>query len=353
MALVYDEALKHPDWCPIQPADYWTELPHVVWTPLQRRLMDAMPGERMVPAALAIPGATIPRRLRASHVEWRPANAETAPSRSCWRQGAPVATPHGETRPRPRAVATVEQERDHAVITQVQGTFGAEDEEPEFTVRLLDYVVRSHALATVYPVPLPPGMEKDPMNAAMWCFSMFGNRALFATADLLDRHNPDRPLRTNSLLHIAVARGDVPAVERHLAAGVPIDLLAADGLAPLHWSLACSDPAVMALLLDRGSAVDVRSVEGATALMTAVQGTSVDRVCFLLDRGADVNARDGRGFTALHRAAEMGQLDMLRVLLKRGASPNPEAGGATPRSLAERRGHGEIVSVFDNYIAGT
>jgi len=79
MALVYQEALKHPEWCPIQPADCWTELPDVVWTPLQRRVIDAMPGERIVPAALTIPGATIPRRLRASQVERRAADAEVAP----------------------------------------------------------------------------------------------------------------------------------------------------------------------------------------------------------------------------------------------------------------------------------
>ena len=27
MATVYEEAVKHPDWCPIQPQDCWTELP--------------------------------------------------------------------------------------------------------------------------------------------------------------------------------------------------------------------------------------------------------------------------------------------------------------------------------------
>src|SRR5688572_3782559 len=63
MALVYEEAVKHPDWCPIQPADCWTELPDVVWIPLQRRVMDAMPGERIVPSALSIPGASVPRRM--------------------------------------------------------------------------------------------------------------------------------------------------------------------------------------------------------------------------------------------------------------------------------------------------
>jgi hypothetical protein len=63
MAGVYEEALKHPDWCPIQPEDCWTELPDAVWAPVQRRLRDAMPGEHMLPRALSIPGAAIPRRF--------------------------------------------------------------------------------------------------------------------------------------------------------------------------------------------------------------------------------------------------------------------------------------------------
>ena len=45
-----------PDWCPIQPQDCWTELPDVIWPPLQRRLIDAMPGERIAPTALELPG---------------------------------------------------------------------------------------------------------------------------------------------------------------------------------------------------------------------------------------------------------------------------------------------------------
>ena len=34
MATVFDEALRHPDWCPIQPDDCWIEQPGVVWPPL-------------------------------------------------------------------------------------------------------------------------------------------------------------------------------------------------------------------------------------------------------------------------------------------------------------------------------
>ena len=248
-----------------------------------------------------------------------------------------------------RATARVEDHPDHVVVTAVRGTFGAEDEDPEFTVRTLDYLLRSHALDTVYPTPLPVGMEKNPREAAMWCMSMFGKRAYFATPHQVGRRDPDKPLRSHSMLHIAAARGDAAMVEAQLAAGVPIDLLAGDGLAPLHWALGRGDPAIMTLLLDRGSPVDVRSVEGATPLMNAVQKRSVEKVAFLLDRGADVNARDRRGFTALHRAAEMGQVEVTKMLLDRGASPNPEADGHTPRSLAERRKEAKIVALLSEY----
>src|SRR5262245_5731927 len=56
MADVYLEAVKHPDWCPIQPADCWTELPDVIWNPLQQRLIASLPGERIMPRALTIAG---------------------------------------------------------------------------------------------------------------------------------------------------------------------------------------------------------------------------------------------------------------------------------------------------------
>jgi PD-(D/E)XK nuclease superfamily len=69
MAAVYEEAVLHPDWCPIQSQDCWTELPHENWAPLQRRVLGVLPGDHLLPRALDLPGATIPRRLRESTVE--------------------------------------------------------------------------------------------------------------------------------------------------------------------------------------------------------------------------------------------------------------------------------------------
>lgn len=249
-------------------------------------------------------------------------------------------------------VARVEGQDSHVAITEVRGTFGTEDEAPEFTVRVLDYLLRSHTLDIEYPAPLPADMEWTPQRAAEWCMFRFGNRASFATPHQIVRQDPDTPLRTHSLLHIAAARGDVPSIEAAIADGVPIDLLARDGLAPLHWAMQGENPAITNLLLERGSPVDIRSIAGETPLMSAVQNAGIGNVTILLNHGADANARDQRGGTALHRAVELGHLDMLRSLLDSGASQDIEALGHTPRSIAEARGWKEIVALLDEYIAG-
>ena len=62
-AHVYREALLHLDVCPIQAGDLRIELPTVIRGPLERRLLDALPGTRVVPRALDLPGLDVPRRM--------------------------------------------------------------------------------------------------------------------------------------------------------------------------------------------------------------------------------------------------------------------------------------------------
>jgi hypothetical protein len=248
---------------------------------------------------------------------------------------------------RVQLTARIEVDAGNAVVTRVRGTFLDDDEPPELTLRLLDYLIRSHALGDTYPVTLPLGVEEDPNTAALWCMSMFGNRALFATPDQFAWSEPSAPLRSHSLLHIAVARGSVPQIDAALAAGIPIDVLAGDGLAPLHWALANDDPAILLHLLERGSPVDVRSAEGATPLMNAIQSARATKARLLLEHGADVNATDQRGFTALHRAAEMGLVELAQLLLEHGARADVRAGDHTPLSLALERGKGELAELLE------
>jgi RecB family exonuclease len=77
MTAVYEEALHHPDWSPIQSQDCWTELPDIVWSPLQRLLIDSIRGERLPPRALELPGVCVARRLLSRSTERRKADVAT------------------------------------------------------------------------------------------------------------------------------------------------------------------------------------------------------------------------------------------------------------------------------------
>jgi ATP-dependent helicase/nuclease subunit B len=79
MASVYQEALRHADWCPIQRQDCWTELPDANWNPLQRALLDAVPGERNLPRTLSLPGLLLPRRLALTRTERTPPDSAASP----------------------------------------------------------------------------------------------------------------------------------------------------------------------------------------------------------------------------------------------------------------------------------
>ncbi|MCH9681509.1 MAG: ankyrin repeat domain-containing protein, partial [Deltaproteobacteria bacterium] len=134
--------------------------------------------------------------------------------------------------------ADVRVDGDEAVVGPIRGAFLQRDtgEPAELTVRIVDFLLRSHALGRVYPAPLPQGLEEDPKSAAMWCMNMFGRRAMATTEAVIPWRMSPRPLRTDSALHIAIARGELPEVERWLATGLPIDLRAGDGLTTLHWA---------------------------------------------------------------------------------------------------------------------
>jgi RecB family exonuclease len=67
MPAVFEEAERHLEFCPIQADDCWTELPHAVWPVRQRRLLDCLPGERMLPRAIGLSGMDRPRRVTAVH----------------------------------------------------------------------------------------------------------------------------------------------------------------------------------------------------------------------------------------------------------------------------------------------
>ena len=61
-AAVYEEALQHLDLCPVLPGDVQVEMPGVIWSPRERQFLDTLPGHRLTPSTIRLPGVAPPRR---------------------------------------------------------------------------------------------------------------------------------------------------------------------------------------------------------------------------------------------------------------------------------------------------
>lgn len=239
---------------------------------------------------------------------------------------------------------------DRLIIHGLRGGFLEHDESPERTLRVADFLLRSHALGLVHPAPLTAGARGMPTHSlAVACFDQFGDQVHFASEEPVEASAPEAPLRTFSLLHMAVAGDHLDEARQLLDHGAPADLRDFAGLPPLHTAVAQAGARMVSLLVERGSPVDVRSDEGATALMQAAQARSLRAVEQLLALGAEADAADARGFSALHRAAEMGDLEIARRLVAAGACPQRTAHGTTPRSLAQQGGHRAVLALLDRH----
>lgn len=241
------------------------------------------------------------------------------------------------------AIAETRQMDNKLIIDTIQGYFVDDDEEPTFTEAVAHYLILSHALNELAPVPLDNTLKEDTYTAGLWAFSLCGTKGIVGVFDNTIRIAPQKALCTHSLLHLAIARNNIEAIEHYLAQGYDINAQAGDGLTTLHWALT---PSTLTYLLQRGANPDVPSREGATPIMNAVQANNMEQLTILLDAGANVNAQDYRGFTALHRASEMGKAQLVRLLLDRGADKAIEAEGYTALSLAEIVKNKEIIEIL-------
>ena len=244
------------------------------------------------------------------------------------------------------AVAKTTQKDNQLIIDTIQGEF-TDDESPQLTKAILKFLLISHSIGEVVPAPLPKALEQDNKSVAHWAFSAFGNMVHIGTFDHDFEPNSNTPLRTHSLLHIAVAKGDTHEIDRQINKGADINALAGDGLATLQWAMASDNLSIMQKLLDMGANPNVTSTEGATPIMNAVQSNQIGHLNLLLKAGASVNFTDNRGFTALHRAAEMGHEEVVKILLKNGADKSIVAENHTPLTLATMRENQNIVDLLN------
>lgn len=154
-------------------------------------------------------------------------------------------------------------------------------------------------------------------------------------------------------LHMAVHEGNIPAVERLLAAGADVMIGDAAGNTPLHLA---EDAALIKQLLAAGAAVNARNADGWTPLHSLVgqYGRKMEiygspfkasAIRALLAGGANINATDGTGRTPLHVAQASRRLQAFRVLVAAGADLEmQDSQGRTPLLAAAAEGQWRFVA---------
>lgn len=242
-------------------------------------------------------------------------------------------------------IAETKQENNQLIIKKINGEF-TNNETEKFTKLVLKFLIHSHVLKEIVPAPIPIKLKEDTDNSGLWAFSSYGNMAHFGHFEESITYSTKSKIRSHSLLHIAIARGDLDKVKEELNKGANINSLAGDGLSPLQWCLG-NKTDILEFLLSNGADPNIESVEGATPIMNAVQSNQMEHLKMLIENKADVNKQDKRGFTALHRAAEMGHIEIVKELLQNGAKKEIEAEGHTALSLAKAINNKEIIEMLE------
>lgn len=186
---------------------------------------------------------------------------------------------------------------------------------------------------------------------------------------------PDKPTVT---LYLAMQRGDIDQLERHIFWGSDIDDMMPNGQFPLHMAAEKGRLVMVRTLLEHGVEIDSRTAQGDSPLELAVlagrtqvaeellaQGaeldpsalllkaatlgvTDRDTVRFLIDRGADTEYRSSSGDTALLIAIRQDNHRLATHLVNRGADVNvANAEGQSALALARELRVQELISLLE------
>ncbi|MES9936036.1 MAG: ankyrin repeat domain-containing protein [Sedimenticola sp.] len=185
---------------------------------------------------------------------------------------------------------------------------------------------------------------------------------------------PDRPTIG---LYLAIQRGDIDQIERHIRWGADINKMDVDGRRPLHVAADRGRYVIARLLLKNGADINAPNREGHPPIHSALlagrtqvaelflkQGADFDGnrlleqmvsndtsdrdvVEFLLSRGADIDHIDPEGATPLTRAVGNNLRVMTKLLIAAGADVNKtDAAGNRPLDIALGENNQDIVRLL-------
>lgn len=186
-----------------------------------------------------------------------------------------------------------------------------------------------------------------------------------------------RPAEPTISWYLAIQRGDIDQVERHIYWGTDINTPFPSGRYPLHEAAVKGRIILLDMLIDAGARVDVKDGTGRSALDLAILNGRIqaawvliradaqhdpsqllllaakrdvedrDVVAFLKELGADMNATDENGDTALLIAISRNNNRLVNHLVEHGVDVNlPNREGRSPLRVAQDQGALEIQQLL-------
>lgn len=149
---------------------------------------------------------------------------------------------------------------------------------------------------------------------------------------------PEQPTVT---LYLALQRGDIEQIERHIAWGTDMNQLDRDGYAPLHVAVREGRIAIARLLIRRGLDINLQDAHGHTAIYHAVLGSHLRIADLLLEAGTELDAT-----ALLLDAVQQGVIEreVIRYLAGKGANlEKQDERGDTPLLIAIREGNHRLA----------
>lgn len=149
---------------------------------------------------------------------------------------------------------------------------------------------------------------------------------------------PDQPTVS---LYLAIQRGDIDQIERHISWGADINRLNIDGRRPLHVAAERGRIAITRLLIRNGADPNATDSEGHTPIHSALMNGRTQIADLLIKQGANYDPS-----RLLHQAVEKGveDRDVIRFVLTRGGDINqPDDEGVTPLAKAIRGDYRVLV----------
>ena len=190
---------------------------------------------------------------------------------------------------------------------------------------------------------------------------------------------PDRP---SISLYLAVQRGDIDQLERHIYWGSDLNALDRDGNRPLHVLAERGNIVAVKQLLKAGVEINATDRDGRSALLRALlsgrtqlasileergaefdsstllleiarnQVRDRDVISWLVDRGADLERPATDGNTALIIAIRKRDHRLARHLIAQGANVNTAGeSGQRPLDIAEEMQQPELAALLRRYGA--